>query len=167
MSFHLEVRDGTARIRLTGEVESSEATGLRDAVLAALADGATRVVFLCADLSFIDSSGLNVLAHAARVVQAQGGGVTVVDPRPNLRRLLELTRLDREVEFDPPTPDFQLSNRERDVIQLVADGLSNREIAERLFISQETVKSHLRVVFRKLGVENRTQAARRMLDQTE
>jgi ATP/maltotriose-dependent transcriptional regulator MalT len=52
-----------------------------------------------------------------------------------------------------------LSPREHEVLSLVADGLSNRDIAQRLFISTVTVKVHLRHIFDKLGVQNRTEAA--------
>ena len=51
-----------------------------------------------------------------------------------------------------------ISARERDVMRLVAAGLSNREIGDALFISEETVKTHLRRIFEKLGVSSRTQA---------
>ena len=53
----------------------------------------------------------------------------------------------------------RLSPKERDVLRLVAHGLSNREIARQLWISEATVKFHLTNVFRKLGVSNRTAAA--------
>ena len=51
-----------------------------------------------------------------------------------------------------------LTNREKEVIQAAADGMSTREIAETFFISQSTVKNHLASVFRKLGVNNRREA---------
>jgi DNA-binding NarL/FixJ family response regulator len=51
-----------------------------------------------------------------------------------------------------------LTEREREVLRLLAAGLSNREIGERLFLSPETVKTHLGNIYRKLGVETRTQA---------
>ncbi len=51
-----------------------------------------------------------------------------------------------------------LTEREREVLRLLAAGLSNREIGERLFLSPETVKTHLGSIYRKLGVETRTQA---------
>jgi DNA-binding NarL/FixJ family response regulator len=52
-----------------------------------------------------------------------------------------------------------LSQRECEVLALVASGLSNREIAAALYIGEQTVKAHLRSIFPKLGVKNRTQAA--------
>ena len=59
-----------------------------------------------------------------------------------------------------PLPDEMLSRREREVLQLAADGLSNKEISKKLFISEVTVKLHLRHIYRKLGVRNRTEASR-------
>jgi DNA-binding CsgD family transcriptional regulator len=56
-----------------------------------------------------------------------------------------------------------LTPRERQVLELVADGLPNRRIAERLDISDETVKFHLAAIFGKLGAVNRTDAVRRAL----
>jgi DNA-binding NarL/FixJ family response regulator len=53
-----------------------------------------------------------------------------------------------------------LTSREIDVLHLVADGLTNAEIAERLVLSERTVHAHLRSIFDKLGVSSRTAAAR-------
>ena len=52
-----------------------------------------------------------------------------------------------------------LSPREHEVIQLVVEGLSNKQIADRLDLTEATVKTHLTHIFEKLGVEDRTQAA--------
>jgi DNA-binding NarL/FixJ family response regulator len=52
-----------------------------------------------------------------------------------------------------------LSQRERDVLALVADGCPNKEIARRLWITERTVKGHLTRIFREIGVDDRTQAA--------
>jgi DNA-binding NarL/FixJ family response regulator len=51
-----------------------------------------------------------------------------------------------------------LTPREREILQLLADGLSNADVGERLFISQETVKSHVRHILTKLEADTRTQA---------
>jgi DNA-binding NarL/FixJ family response regulator len=56
------------------------------------------------------------------------------------------------------TPLAALSAREREVLDLAASGMSNKEIAERLTISVNTVKFHLRTVYSRLGVRNRVQA---------
>jgi len=54
--------------------------------------------------------------------------------------------------------DDRLSRRESEILQLVADGLSNKDVAEKLFISDVTVKVHLRHIYEKLGVRNRVEA---------
>jgi len=53
----------------------------------------------------------------------------------------------------------RLSRRELEVARLVAEGLTNREIAGRLFVSERTVGHHVRAILRKLGVRNRTEAS--------
>jgi DNA-binding NarL/FixJ family response regulator len=58
-------------------------------------------------------------------------------------------------------PAAPLSAREREVLELVSGGATNREIAERLFLSPHTVKDHTSALYRKLGVRNRAEAARR------
>jgi DNA-binding NarL/FixJ family response regulator len=55
--------------------------------------------------------------------------------------------------------EYSLTQREHDILALLAEGRSNREIAGRLYLSEKTVKAHLAAIFRKLGVTNRTQAA--------
>jgi LuxR family transcriptional regulator, maltose regulon positive regulatory protein len=54
-----------------------------------------------------------------------------------------------------------LSLRELEVLQLIAQGLSNREISERLFLALSTVKGHNRIIFGKLQVQRRTEAVAR------
>ena len=58
-----------------------------------------------------------------------------------------------------PDPLAGLSPREREILPMVAEGLDNKEIGKKLFISEKTVKNHLTSIFQKLGVEDRTQAA--------
>ena len=56
-------------------------------------------------------------------------------------------------------PTEQLSRREQEMLQLIASGLSNEEIAGRLYLSRNSVKSYVRSAYRKIGVTRRTQAA--------
>jgi DNA-binding CsgD family transcriptional regulator len=65
-------------------------------------------------------------------------------------------------ELPPPPAADGLTQREREVALLVADGLRSREVAERLGIASQTVKSHLKTIFDKLGVRNRVELARRL-----
>lgn len=79
------------------------------------------------------------------------------------QQLLEQARLrhSQHRSLDPTHPVETLSSREEKVLLLVAEGLANKEIAERLFISLHTVKTHLRHILRKLDVRSRTQAVSR------
>ncbi|MFP4564226.1 MAG: response regulator transcription factor, partial [Spirochaetia bacterium] len=68
--------------------------------------------------------------------------------------------------FSRPNPRRQpllesLSERELEVLEIIAQGLSNQEIAERLYLSLYTVKAHIRNIFGKLDVTSRTQAVAR------
>ena len=86
----------------------------------------------------------------ARAVEVAERG-EIVAPR----KLLEFLIANEEpVDLDALTP------RQRDVLKLVAEGLSNAQIARRLFLSESTVKQHLRAAYKVLGVKNRTEAAR-------
>jgi DNA-binding NarL/FixJ family response regulator len=88
-------------------------------------------------------------------------------PLPELGRAI-LTVLDDGVYVDPALASLlvrsgggrisALSDRERDVLRLVADGLSNGQIGGKLFISPETVRTHLRSAMSKLDADNRTHA---------
>ena len=66
-----------------------------------------------------------------------------------------------ERPLKPDEPIEQLTPREHDVLVLVADGLRNREVAERLGITEHTVKFHLAAIFGKLGAASRVEAVRR------
>jgi DNA-binding NarL/FixJ family response regulator len=58
----------------------------------------------------------------------------------------------------------ELSARQREILELVVEGLSNAQIAGRLYLSESTIKQHLRSAYKVLGVHNRTQAAKTMRD---
>ena len=58
----------------------------------------------------------------------------------------------------------QLSGREKEILQLMAEGLDNKEIARKLFIAEQTVKNYVSVIYSKLGVRDRTQASRMVIE---
>ncbi|MGE8318229.1 MAG: LuxR C-terminal-related transcriptional regulator [Comamonas sp.] len=76
------------------------------------------------------------------------------------RRILELLPLPAPAGPAAPAGEAVLSEREGQILRLVADGLSNREIAEQLFLSRYTVESHVKRIYRKLAVSSRTGAVR-------
>ena len=97
---------------------------------------------------------------AQAITVALSGGGNVLSPRV-IQNLFET------VEGQTPhgngdgtrRPTSSLTQRETDILALLAEGKSNRDISRALFLSEKTVKAHLAAIFRKLGVTNRTQAA--------
>ncbi len=105
-----------------------------------------------------DAGGEEILRAIGDVMAGDAGLSPVVQ-----RRLLErLSQAPRNAgEPGPAVPDELpdgLTAREAEVLALVADGLSNSEIAARLFVSQATVKTHINNLFAKTGVRDRAQA---------
>jgi DNA-binding NarL/FixJ family response regulator len=88
-----------------------------------------------------------------RAIRAVAGGGTYVDP------VLAGTLAGSPTGAKRP----ELTVRERDILRLLADGLSNEEIGNALFISPETVRTHVRKAMAKLGADTRTQAVARAL----
>jgi DNA-binding NarL/FixJ family response regulator len=84
-------------------------------------------------------------------IYAAGEGEPVLHPRI-ARKLMK--RVTRQETLDEP-----LTSREREVLSQLVNGYSNKEIGERLFISDKTVKTHVSNILRKLNVKDRTQAA--------
>ena len=117
-----------------------------DAILPALRAGA--VGYLTKDASGEE------LVSAIRNVAA---GRTVLDPNVQ-RRLVELAIAGPTTQKPGPEPEPAtdgLTRREVDVVRLVAEGLSNQQIARRLVVSEATVKTHLNHVLSKLDVDGR------------
>jgi DNA-binding NarL/FixJ family response regulator len=90
------------------------------------------------------------LLHAARVVSH---GEVYVTPTMANRILHEMTREEATDPFD------QLSSREAEILELVGAGLTNREIGERLFLAEKTVKHYMTNILQKLHVRSRVEAA--------
>ena len=125
---------------------------------------------------------INLLEKAINIAKPKGFFRIFVDEGPPMARLL-LETLTRDISRDyvrklltafpseapKQTPAFKLqdadsewieplSNRETEVLQLIGEGLSNKEIANRLFLAQSTVKVHTRNIYNKLGIHNRINA---------
>ena len=79
--------------------------------------------------------------------------------QPDARRVEALQGAHRQAVAVPRTPPHALTNRELEVLALVAAGETNHEIASRLFLSDRTVHRHVSNIFDKLGVRSRTAAA--------
>jgi DNA-binding CsgD family transcriptional regulator len=77
--------------------------------------------------------------------------------------LITLLELDRERPGTPAGPLLALTPREREVAALVAEGLADREIAERLYLSRHTVSQYVKRIYRKLGVDSRVTLTRLLL----
>jgi two-component system NarL family response regulator len=91
-------------------------------------------------------------------------GWVVLSPAMAPRLITDLASADVRTKPAASTPDvdaelaWQLTNREHDVLRLVARGMSNAEIAEQLVVSENTVKTHIKNILGKLQVKNRRQA---------
>jgi two-component system response regulator DesR len=99
--------------------------------------------------------------HAARAAGASGFA-SKDWPAPKISEAVRLVGLGRSVfERQESAGALGLSERERDVLALMAAGSTNPEIAEALHLSKHTVKEHTSSLYRKLGVRNRTEAVQR------
>ena len=152
MDVRMPVMDG---IEATREIAAADAEGPRililttfdldDYVYDALQAGASG--FLLKDVP------AETLFEAVRVI---AGGEALLAPAITRRLIAEFARLrPRQVRPDALSA---LTPRETEILGLVAEGLSNGEIASRLVLSDETVKTHVSHVLRKLGLRDRAQA---------
>lgn len=155
MDLRMPVMDGTeATRRLTEEHPEVAVVILTtfaddDSILAALSAGASGYLTKNAGRQDI-----------TRAIRAAAAGQSVLD-REVQNRLLETVRT------KPPAPGQPLPGditpREREVLTLIGQGLPNRAIAEKLFISEATVKTHINNLFAKAGIKDRADAVRRAL----
>ena len=156
MDLRMPVLDGvSATRRLRGDHPDVRVIALTtfdddEDVFAALRAGA--VGYLLKDVSS---------ARLVEAVLAAARGESVLQPSVAAKVVA------RFAELPEPKPQplvVPLSERERDVLRLLADGRSNREIAAKLFLAEGTVKNHVTNVLGKLGARDRTQAALRARD---
>jgi DNA-binding NarL/FixJ family response regulator len=144
----LQSRGSTARVVVLTTFDAD------DLVLRALREGAAG--FLLKDTP---------PAQLVEGIRRVAAGEPILSPAVTARLIATVTRPDdtdrREEALRALAP---LTPRERDVAVAVAEGLSNQEIAERLFLGLATVKTHVAHLFAKLGVSNRVQIARLVHD---
>lgn len=174
-----EAQDGAAAVRLAGElnpdvilmdVRMPGVDGIEATRQIVARNGAARVLILTTfDLDEYAFSALRAgasgfvlkdvpLDELARAIRSVASGDAVVSPRIT-RRLLDIyaTRLPDTSGPVRPALD-QLTAREQEVLLEVAIGLSNTEIAEKLMVSEATVKTHVGSILAKLDLRNRVQA---------
>lgn len=104
-----------------------------------------------------DIRGQNLIESIRRVAS----GHSLIDPAMTKRILAQIN------ETQSASPRSDLTMRERQVLELIADGLTNRQIGERLQLAEKTVKNYVSGLLRKLGLERRTQAAVYELERRE
>ncbi len=98
----------------------------------------------------LKNTGLEELVKAIKEVLKGGATLHAEAQAQLLKEYVFMARKNQDT--------YGLSDREIEVLQLLADGMSNKEIAARLFISTQTVKTHIAHIFDKLGVSDRTEA---------
>lgn len=115
------------------------------------ADYLVRAVEIGANGYVLKDSGSAELVHAIKTVI---GGETYIQPDmiPMLNSKMVVRNQDKE-------KIKELTKREKEVLVLVSEGMFNKEIADKLHISERTVKNHISSIFRKIDVADRTQAA--------
>ena len=101
----------------------------------------------------LKDSSIDEVAQAVRVVAE---GQSLISPSMAVKLIDEFKEMARTDREQVPTP--RLTERELEVLRLVAKGMSNREIADELYISENTVKNHVRNILEKLHLHSRMEA---------
>jgi DNA-binding NarL/FixJ family response regulator len=97
-------------------------------------------------------------------IRSAARGESFLQPSVAAKVVAEFARLSRKPETHPSTLIDPLSEREREVLRLIANGSSNREIAGKLCLAEGTVKNHITNILAKLAVRDRTQAALKAIE---
>lgn len=101
-------------------------------------------------------------ADLVSAVRTVASGTSMLDPRTTARVMARLRGGPADpqpAEPEQPSVLDRLSPREREILELIGEGLTNREIAERLYLAEKTVKNRISAILSKLGVGRRIQAA--------
>ena len=171
-----EADNGEEAVRLVAELEPDvvlmdvsmpEMDGVEATRIIRATESATRIIMLTmhadtevlADAIRAGASGYLVkdcsTDEVADAVRMAAHGETALSPQLAATMLDEVRRLEAP---NPAEEDRLITKREEEVLQHIADGYSTPEVAERLFISQKTVKNHLASIYQKLDARDRTQA---------
>ena len=156
MDLNMPVCDGVTATRRI----SADHPGTRVVVLTTYADDESIISALQAGaLGYLTKDATR--AEIGRAVLTAAAGQAVLDPAVQQRLLSAATR-GHDASGPPvgPAGDGELTPREAEVLRLIADGRSNREIARALFVSEATVKTHVNRIFAKTGSRDRAQAIR-------
>jgi DNA-binding NarL/FixJ family response regulator len=98
------------------------------------------------------------IEEVATAIRAVVSGQSLISPSMASKLLSEFTNLAKKADQRQSVPAPRLTERELEVLKLVAQGMSNREIAGELFISENTVKNHVRNILEKLHLHSRMEA---------
>ena len=98
------------------------------------------------------------IEEVATAIRAVHGGQSLISPSMANKLLSEFASMIRRTDERQHVPTPRLTDREMEVLKLVAKGLNNRDIAKALFISENTVKNHIRNILEKLHLHSRMEA---------
>jgi DNA-binding NarL/FixJ family response regulator len=98
------------------------------------------------------------IEEVAQAIRSVWAGQSRISPSMASKLLTEFAAMSKATEEKPQMPAPRLTEREMEVLRLVAQGLNNRDIAAKLFISENTVKNHIRNILDKLHLHSRMEA---------
>ena len=145
MDMSLPMMDGATATRAIRkqfpQIQIIALTSFKEGKVIQQALGAGAIGYLLKDVSADELAGAIRAAHAGRVTISPEAAQALV-----------------ETANQPPAPGLDLTEREREVLALMVEGLNNTQIAGRLSVSTSTIKSHVSNILSKLGVASRTEA---------